>query len=215
MHVNCRAKGKQQKKQEMDAQLLQLLNTYGEEYTFPGGTVLLRDGQYIKWVPLVLGGSIKVVREDQSGRELLLYLIVPGESCVMTLLAVQQNTPSRVRAEVAEAARVLLLPVDAVRRHLSSRKDWLDFIFGLFSRRYEELLQMVQEVAFNRVDERLVDLLRLKCSLQKGPVLRITHQQLADELGTAREVVSRLLKRLEEEQMVRTERGVIHYLGAW
>lgn len=194
-----------------DPALKEVLVQTGIVRHFDSGEELLRTGQYIKFVPIVLQGSLKVLREDDSGRELLLYFIRPGESCIMTLFAVRKNTPSQVRAVVDEPADLLLLPVDAVQRNLSSHRDWLDFTFSLFQQRYEELLGAINDIAFNRVDDRLLELLRTR-GRQSGAV-NATHQQLADELGTAREVVTRLLKKLEAEGKIETGRGLIRLLG--
>lgn len=179
---------------------------------FEAGDELLRPGQYIKLVPLVLRGSLKVLREDDSGREILLYFIRPGESCIMTLFAVWQNTPSMVRAVVDEPAELLLVPVETASRDLVRYRDWLDFTFSLFHQRYEELLQVINDIAFTRVDDRLLDLLRTKSRLANSVDLLVTHQQLADDLGTAREVVSRLLKKLETDGQVEIGRGHIRLL---
>ena len=130
----------------------------------------------------------------------------------MTLFAVQKNTPSMVRAVVEEAAEVLLLPVEMVQRDIAGHRDWRDFTFELFRQRYEELLQTINEIAFSGVDERLVELLRAKSNLNNNLIIHSTHQQLADDLGTAREVVSRLLKRLEVEGKISTARGTIKIL---
>lgn len=197
-----------------DRQLKELLVQTGVVKSFAAGEELLRVGQYIKFVPIVLNGAIKVSREDGSGREILLYFIRPGESCIMTLFAVRQNTPSLVRASVDENAEILLVPVEAVQRQLSSHRDWLDFSFSLFHQRFEELIEMVNDIAFSRVDERLLDLLRTRGSLNPRGEIQATHQQLADDIGTAREVVSRLLKKLEQEGKIQTGRGFVKIVGA-
>lgn len=195
-----------------DRALKELLLQTGIIKTFETGEELLRTGQYIKFVPIVLQGSLKVLREDDSGREILLYFIRPGESCIMTLFAVRQNSPSLIRAVVDEPVELLLVPLETVHRDLVNHRDWLDFTFGLFQQRYEELLGIVNDIAFNRVDERLLDLLRTRGRLNQNREIGTTHQQIAADLGTAREVVTRLLKKLETEGAIETSRGKIRLL---
>lgn len=195
-----------------DAQVKALLVQTGIVKQFDPGEELLRTGQYIRFVPIVLQGSLKVLRQDESGREILLYFIRPGESCIMTLFAVRQNTPSMVRAVVDEPVELLLVPAETVHRDLDNRRDWLDFTFSLFRQRYEELLGIINDIAFNRVDDRLLDLLRTRSRQHPNREVNATHQQLADDLGTAREVVTRLLKKLETEGVVEVGRGRIRLL---
>lgn len=197
----------------LDDKLKQYLIEAGITRQFDAGTELLRVGQYIKVVPVVLSGSIRVVREDESGRELLLYFVGPDESCVMTIFAVRQNTPSLIRAVVEEPVTVLLLPVERVQKELSSQTTWLDFTFALFLQRFEELLNMVNDIAFRQVDERLLDLLRTRARLSSDGIIHATHQQLADDIGSAREVISRLLKRLEGEGKVQLGRGSVKIIS--
>ncbi len=196
-----------------DRKVKEFLLQTGIVKRFEPGEELLRTGQYIKFVPIVLEGSLKVLREDDSGREILLYFIRPGESCIMTLFAVRQNTPSMVRAVVDEPVELLLVPAETVHRDLDNQRDWLNFVFGLFHQRYEELLGIVNDIAFNRVDDRLLDLLRTRSRLNQSHEVLATHQQLADDLGTAREVVSRLLKKLETEGVIEIGRGRIRLLN--
>lgn len=195
-----------------DRKLKDLLLQTGIVQPFEAGVELLRTGQYIKLVPIVLSGSLRVLREDESGREILLYFIRPGESCIMTLFAVRQNKPSMVRAVADEPVELLLLPVDAVNRDFGNHRDWVDFTFSLFQQRYEELINTINDIAFSRVDERLLELLRTRSRLSPGQEVQTTHQQLAEELGTAREVVTRLLKKLETEGIVEMGRGRIRLL---
>ncbi len=195
-----------------DRALKELLLKTGIVKNFDAGEELLRTGQYIKFVPIVLKGSLKVLREDDSGREILLYFIRPGESCIMTLFAIRQNSPSLIKAIVDEPVELLLVPVEIVHRDLVHHRDWLDFTFALFQQRYEELLDIVNDIAFNRVDERLLDLLRNRSRQNKSREIVATHQQIADDLGTAREVITRLLKKLETEGIIETGRGRIRLL---
>lgn len=175
-------------------------------------TVLMHEGDAVSAVPIVRSGRLRVVRQDEDGRELLLYYIQPGESCVMSLLGAVSGQTSRVTAVVEEAAEVLLLPAAYVPRWLGEYPAWGRYVLQLYGQRFEELLGTVNALAFQRLDERLLHLLREKVRLGGTTELPVTHQQLAHELGTAREVVSRLLKQLENMGVVALHRNRVTLL---
>jgi CRP/FNR family transcriptional regulator len=185
------------------------IDQIGTVKTFPAGTVILNINAYIKSIPIVLNGSIKVIREDQEGREMLLYYIKPGESCIMSLLAGMHNDTSKIKAIVEEDATLLMIPADKVGQLIKEFPEWTDFIFNLYHKRFEELLDVVNAVAFKKTDERLLNFIQKKCDLTQSRTLSITHEQIANELGTARAVISRLLKQLEEAGLVQLGRNKI------
>lgn len=194
--------------------LLEKLKKEGTIKTFAPDTVLIDENDYIKFVPIVLNGSIKVFKLDEDGREMLLYYIKPGESCVMSFLGATCNGTSKVKAVVEEEAEVLLLPVHKATNLIRENPQWIQFIFELYNRRFEELLSVVNAIAFQKVDVRLWELLKTKVKMLKTEELNMTHQQIADELGTAREVVSRLLKQLERDKKISLGRNKIKILAA-
>src|SRR5690606_23476903 len=147
-------------------------------------------------IPIVVDGSLKVIRTEEDGREILLYYIQAGESCIMSFLGGMHNDTSKVKAEVEEDATLLFLPMDKVSLFIKEHPQFLDYIFRLYHKRFEELLDIINAIAFKKVDERLLDLLQRKVQLTQQSTISITHEQLANELGTARVVVSRLLKQL-------------------
>lgn len=193
--------------------LLEKLKKEGSIKTFAPDTVLIDENDYIKFVPIVLNGSIKVFKLDEDGREMLLYYIKPGESCVMSFLGATCNGTSKIKAVVEEEAEVLVLPVYKATELIRENPQWIQFIFELYNRRFEELLSVVNAIAFQKVDVRLWDLLKTKVKMLKTKELNMTHQQLADELGTAREVVSRLLKQLERDKKISLGRNKIEILA--
>lgn len=150
-----------------------------------------------------------MIRTEEDGRELLLYYIKAGESCIMSFLGGLHNETSKVKAEVEDDATILFLPMEKVSTFIKEYPQWLDYIFRLYHKRFEELLEIVNSIAFKKVDERLLALLRKKQGLNGNSTLNITHEQLANELGTARVVVSRLLKQLEENGTVQLGRNKI------
>lgn len=194
--------------------LLEKLKKEGTIKTFAPDTVLIDENDYIKFVPIVLNGSIKVFKVDEEGREMLLYYIKPGESCVMSFLGATCNGTSKIKAVVEEKAEVLVLPVHKAIDLVRENPQWTQFIFELYNRRFEELLSVVNAIAFQKMDVRLYELLKTKVKMLKTDELNLTHQQLADELGTAREVVSRLLKQLERDNKISLGRNKIKILEA-
>jgi CRP/FNR family transcriptional regulator len=193
--------------------LLDRLISEGTLRTFGPETVIIDENDYIKSVPIVISGSIKVLKIDEDGKEVLLYYIKPGESCVMSFLGATCNQTSKIKAIVEEKAEVLMLPIHKSFELIKDNPAWLEFIFQLYNRRFEELLDVVNSVVFQHVDDRLWDLLKKKVKMLKTSELILTHQQLADELGTAREVVSRLLKQLEKNDQVKLSRNRVTVLA--
>lgn len=174
--------------------------------------VILRENAHIQSIPIVSKGSIRVIRTEEDGREILLYYIKAGESCIMSFLGGLHNETSKVRAEVEEDAEILFVPMHKVTELMKQFPEWLDYIFKLYHKRFEELLEMVNDIAFKKVDERLLLLLHKKADLTNSKEIIITHEQLANELATARVVVSRLLKQLEEEGQLKLGRNKISLL---
>jgi len=189
--------------------LLDRLKAEGTMKTFQPDSVIIEENDYIKNVPIVLSGSIKVFKQDEDGREILLYYINPGESCVMSFLGAACNGTSKIRAVVEDKAEVLILPVHKAIELIKDNPAWLEFIFQLYNKRFEELLDVVNAIAFTKVDQRLLEFLKKKAKMLDSNEINITHQQVADELGTAREVVSRLLKQLEKENKIALSRNKI------
>lgn len=190
-------------------ELVEKLYEYGIVKNFPAGSVILNENAHIRSIPIVTQGIIKVIKTEDDGKEILLYYINAGESCIMSFLGGIHHETSKVKAIVEEDAELLLLPIDKVTLFIKEYPQWLDYIFKLYHKRFEELLEVVNAIAFKRVDERLLDLLHKKYALSQSKLIHITHEQLANELGTARVVVSRLLKQLEDGGKVKLGRNNI------
>lgn len=182
-------------------------NSIRKEYR--AGSIILNENANIRAIPIVIKGTLKVIRTEEDGREILLYYIKAGESCIMSFLGGLHNETSKVKAEVEEDAEILFLPMDKVSLFIKEYPQWLDYIFRLYHKRFEELLEIVNAIAFKKIDERILNLLDKKVALTGSKTLQITHEQLANELGTARVVVSRLLKQLEETGAVQLGRNKI------
>jgi CRP/FNR family transcriptional regulator, anaerobic regulatory protein len=179
---------------------------------YAAGDVILNEESFIRSIPIVLKGSLKVLRTDPDGREILLYYIKPGESCIMSFLGGLHHEVSKVKAIAEEDTEILMVPVDKAGEWLIEHPEWTDFMFKLYHRRFEELLELVNLVAFQKLDQRLERLILQKSNLYQNKELNITHQQLADELGTTREVVSRILKQMETQGWIKLGRNKIMLL---
>lgn len=185
---------------------------YGIAKTFQEGDVILNENAHINSIPIVQTGSIRVMRVDEDGREILLYYITAGESCIMSFLGGIHNDTSKVKAIAEEETKILFIPIDKVTLLIKEYPQWLDYIFRLYHKRFEELLEVVNAVAFKKMDERLLDFIKKKSEMTKSKIINITHENLANELGTARVVVSRLLKQMEDEKLVILGRNKITLL---
>ncbi len=192
--------------------LVEKLYRNGITKNYREGDLILDENASIRSIPIVMKGMIKVIRTEEDGREILLYYIKAGESCIMSFLSGMHNEKSIVKAEVEEDAEILFLPVDKVSLFIKEHPEWLDYIFRLYHKRFEELLDIINAIAFKKVDERLLNLLHKKSELTHSDTIHTTHEQLANELGTVRVVVSRLLKQLEEDGKVKLGRNKIALL---
>jgi CRP/FNR family transcriptional regulator, anaerobic regulatory protein len=177
------------------------LQEFGIVKEFQINTAILKEGQFVKLVPLVLEGMVKVFTRHED-RELLLYYIESGESCIMSFNAGLKNSPSKVFAIAEENTVLLLLPVDKLNQWLKSFPSLNELFYNLYDQRYASLLDTINHLLYNRLDQRLYNYL-LEMRKQKGSkVLTIRHRQIAAELGTVREVISRVMKKLEFEGKV-------------
>jgi CRP/FNR family transcriptional regulator, anaerobic regulatory protein len=193
--------------------IAQAIATESQALSLPEGKVLLDTGDTINYIPLVIDGIIKVVRSDAEGHEILMYYIHPGESCALTLSASLKREKSKIKAVVQQKATIVLLPT-TVNWQLARRYPvWFDFVLDAYGKRFEELLELVEEVGFKHLDERLEKYLRHQFAFHSGTVIAISHQEIASALGTARVVVSRMLKQLEKKGQIRLMRGKIKNIG--
>ena len=181
---------------------------------FPKGTEILREQQYVKVLPIVISGLVKVYSRFDE-KELLIYYIEPAQSCVMTFYAALKNTPSKVFAKTEQDSEILLIPVRLLPSWLKEYPDFNELFYNQFNLRYSELLDTIGHLLLNKMDTRLLEHLRRKSDLLQGEPIRMSHGQIANELGTAREVITRVLKKLETEGKVIQDSGEIRVIGEW
>jgi CRP/FNR family transcriptional regulator len=189
-------------------QLKEEIKKFGIVQEFEKGMEILREQQHIKMLPIVLNGLIKVYSKFEE-RELLLYYIEPGQSCVMTFYGALKNTPSKVYASVEEKSTLLLLPVQYLPDWVKTYPDFNDLFYELYNLRYVELLDTIEHLLVFKLDKRLYDYLLKKSSLSKSKIIKMSHTKMADELGTSREVITRMLKKLElEDKIAQNKEGI-------
>lgn len=193
---------------EMPQKLRQEIAAAAQAVTVPSGTTLFDEQQPCQGFPFVLAGAIRVSKVSASGRELPLYRVTPGETCIITSSCLLGDTPYNARG-TTEGETVLVLLPQGVFIELLEQAAFRNFIFNLFAERMADLMRLVEEVAFHKLDQRLAALL-----LGKGRIVHATHQQLADELGSVREMISRLLKGFAEQGLVALGREQIEIRDA-
>ena len=181
---------------------------------FSKGTEILREQQYVKVLPIVITGLVKVYSRFEE-KELLLYYIEPAQSCVMTFYAALKNTPSKVYAITEEDSKILLLPVNLLPNWLKDYPDFNELFYNQFNLRYTELLDSLGHLLLDKMDKRLNDHLKKKLEMTNSNSIIMSHNQIANELGTAREVITRVLKKLENDGKVVQKSGEIRIIGEW
>jgi len=173
----------------------------------PAGRDVFVQGDRIEAIPLLVSGTVRVYQISESGREVTLYRFHPGESCVLTANAILTRQTFPAVATVEQEAEAILIPAETFREWVQRHDVWRDFFFDLVSHRLASVMSLVDEVAFRRLDMRVAALLQERAR-EEHPI-RITHQEIASELGSSREVISRILEDLADRGIVRPERGSI------
>ena len=196
---------------QVDSELLQFIADEAVEMDVPSDTTLLKTGNYVQSVPLVIKGLIRVSRNEEE-KELLLYYIHPGEMCIMSFSACCNNSASLIEAVTLEETKILLIPSVKLRDWINRFPSFNFFVYEMFNKRYLDLIETIDQLIFNHLDERLYNYLNEKALLSGTKSLSITHQQIATDMGTAREVISRLLKKLERENKISTGRNHVKIL---
>ena len=190
-------------------ELISKLNQSGILKNFHEGEIIVKENAYSNSIPIIKSGTIRVLRTDEDGREILLYYIQAGESCIMSFLGALHQDTSKIKAIAEEDTSILFVPIEKVTALIKEYPEWLNYIFKLYHKRFEELLEIVNEVAFKKMDERILNFIQKRVEITGAKTINITHEALANELGTARVVVSRLLKQLEDEGHVKLGRNKI------
>lgn len=176
------------------------------------GNTILDIGETVRQIPIIMSGSVKVSRMDEDGRELLLYYVNPKESCAMTFTCCMQQYPSEIKAVAEEDVELLAVPNTIMDQWLVKYPSWKSFVMKTIHHRFNELLKTIDQIAFQKLDDRLIYYLKEKSKATNSTLINLSHQQIAEELATSRVVISRLLKKLENEKKVLLYRNQIKLL---
>ena len=179
---------------------------------FKAGYVIIRTGQYIKNTVLVLSGSIKIYREDEDGGEFFMYYLQPGQACAISMICGTKNEQSQIMAKVVEDVELVMVPLSLMDKWMMQHRSWYEFVIDTYRSRFEEVLEVVDSIAFRAMDERLEFYLKRHREACGCADLKLSHQEIATELNTSREVISRLLKKLEQRGALKLHRNHIELL---
>lgn len=176
------------------------------------GEDVLQTGQFIRFTILVSSGLLKIYREDEEGNEFLMYYLQPGDACALSMMCSVRNEKSGIMARAVIPSEVILVPAHLTELWLAKYKTWNHFVIASYRRRFEELLQTLDSVAFKSLDERLLFYLK-RYQQVRGKEVKLSHQQIAEELNSSREVISRLLKKLEQRGALRLHRNAMEIIN--
>ena len=192
-----------------EKELIKEIEEYGVLKSAKEGEVIMDIDDYIKAMPLLLDGAIKILRKDNEGNELLLYFIERGDTCALTLSCCLGQTRSEIRAVAERDTTYIMVPISKIEEWTAKYKTWRNFVFESYHSRLTEMLETIDTLAFMNMDERLLRYLQDKAKINQSEKLQVTHQQVAYDLNTSRVVISRLLKKLEIEGKILLQRNHI------
>lgn len=195
-----------------DSNLIESICKVAALRTFQKNDVIIDVGQNLKYIPLLLNGNIKILREDNNGEELLLYVLEYGDTCAMSLTCCMSKSASKIRAVADENVEVIMIPIENMQLWFHTNESWRNFILESYQTRFDEMLETIDTIAFMKMDERLYKYLTDKVKLTASTTLNISHQDIAEDLHTSRVVISRLLKQLENQQKISLGRHKIEVL---
>jgi len=194
---------------ELINEILQV-GTYKE---VSAGAKLMEIGSYVKGMPLLVSGAIKVLREDKNGDELLLYYLEKGDTCSMTMTCCLGQTKSEIRAIAETDTKLIMVPIEKMEIWTAKYKSWRSFVFDSYHNRLNEMFRTLDSIAFDKMDERLLNYLKEKVRINNENVIHNTHQEIAYELHSSRVVISRLLKKLENNGRIQLYRNYIEVIN--
>ncbi len=193
----------------LERQLVDEMIAIGRIETYEAGDIVIDINQKIERIPLMIEGSIKIMREDEEGNEMFLYYIEAGTTCAASLTCCMNSHRSNILAIVEEKATFLAIPVDYMDKWMANYRSWRSFILSNYATRYDELLEVIDLLAFKRMDDRVSNYIHEKAALHNSKIVIASHQEIAYDLNTSREVVSRILKQMERAGAVELKRGQI------
>ncbi|MEY3324744.1 MAG: hypothetical protein RLZ11_1058 [Bacteroidota bacterium] len=194
---------------DFDTSLLAAIEKEATLKTFQPGEIIMRTGQFIKSTALIVNGRVKIYREGPDGGEFLMYYIGPGQACAVSMICALQARSSEITAVAEEETEILLLPIQLMDQLMKEHKSWYQFVIQTYRSRFDELLAVVDDIAFRNMDERLEFYLKRYQEKTGKQKIELSHQQIAEDLNSSREVISRLLKKMEQRGLVKLNRNMI------
>ena len=198
-----------------EADLIDVLASLGTIKEFEEGEELMRTGQYFKSTMLIVDGLVKLYREGDDGEEFFVYYIEAGNACALSMVCASQQKTSEVMARAMTSGKAIMVPIDKMDALMTEFKSWYYFVLETYRSRFEEILTVVDAIALKAMDERLEFYLNRQSQTLNSKTLTTTHQEIANDLSTSMEVVSRLLKKMEQKGKVALQRHHIELIGNW
>ena len=198
---------------DIDPELLDKSSEHSEVREIPKDEVIVRTGQHLTSAMIVLSGAVKIYREGDDGGEFLLYYLQNGQACAMSMSCLRHQEKSEVMGVAVEDSEILMIPMAKVHEWVREYRSWQEFVINTYRNRFEEVLSVLDSVAFRGMDERLEFYLKKEADKTNSSSLNISHQSIANDLNTSREVISRLLKKMEQRGFVALQRNKIDLLG--
>jgi CRP/FNR family transcriptional regulator, anaerobic regulatory protein len=195
-----------------EQELLEEIEKVGEIRTFTEGEVIMRTGQYIRSTILILDGLVKIYREDEDGNEFFMYYLDGGKACALSMICSAKQEKSELMARALKETTVLALPLTSVDQWMTQYKTWYHFVLSSYRERFEEVLQTIDHIAFRNMDERVVFYLRRHQEKLGTNIIPLTHTEIAQDLNSSREVITRLLKKMSDKGMIRMKRQHIEII---
>jgi CRP/FNR family transcriptional regulator len=192
-----------------ESQIKEAILEYGTWMEIKEGEMMIDIEQYIKFMPLIMAGNLKILREDNDGRELLIYHVSQGQTCAMAITCCMGDARSNIRAVAEEDCQVIAIPTQVLDEWSSRFSSWKHFVFKSYQARFEELLETIDSIAFQKLDDRLEKWLDIRSKNAEDRIVHATHSEIANELHSSREVISRLLKKMENQGLLTLGRNKI------
>jgi CRP/FNR family transcriptional regulator len=189
--------------------LIEDIESQAKIQSFEAGEIIMRTGQYIKNTVLVTKGSVKVYREDEDGGEFFMYYLQPGQACAISMICATKSEKSQIMAKVVEDAEVIMVPLLLMDKWMMQHRSWYEFVIDTYRNRFEEVLVVIDNIAFKAMDERLEFYLKRHRDNCTCNDIKLSHQEIASDLNTSREVISRLLKKMEQRGLLNLHRNHI------
>jgi CRP/FNR family transcriptional regulator, anaerobic regulatory protein len=196
-----------------EKELVEEIEQVGELKTFSEGEVIMRTGQYIRSTILILDGLVKIYREDEDGNEFFMYYLEGGKACALSMICAVRQEKSELMAKALKETTVLAIPLTNMDQWMTKYKTWYQFVLGSYRERFEEVLQTIDHIAFRNMDERLVFYLKRNQEKLKTNIIPLTHTEIAQDLNSSREVITRLLKKMSDKGMISMHRQSIEIIN--